>query len=103
MVLWEHDAQPMGVIAERLDLPPNAMTPLIARMEVAGWLRRRHDPVDRRCITVHLTERGRSLERAAFQVQKTVAGHTQLSFERFHCLRKELLELTTVLEQAVSA
>ena len=37
------------------------------------------------------------------EVQKTVAGHTQLSFERFHRLRKELLELTTVLEQAVSA
>ena len=101
MVLWEHDAQPMGVIAERLDLPPNAMTPLIARMEVAGWLRRRQDSVDRRCITVHLTERGKSLEQAAFQVQKRVAGHTQLSFERFHRLRKELLELTTVLEQAV--
>jgi MarR family transcriptional regulator for hemolysin len=42
-------------LAEALELQPMTVARLIDRMEAAGWVQRRPDPVDRRAFQLHLT------------------------------------------------
>jgi DNA-binding MarR family transcriptional regulator len=60
-VLWENDGQTISGIAERLDLEPSTITPLMKRLEAAGHVVRRRNPDDERQVTVSLTPRGRAL------------------------------------------
>lgn len=60
-VLWEDDDQMITAIAQRLDLEPSTITPLVKRLEVAGHLVRRRNPADERQVKVLLTDKGRAL------------------------------------------
>lgn len=44
-------------LGERLSLTSGAITMLVDRLERAGWVRRRPNPVDRRSVLVELTAR----------------------------------------------
>jgi DNA-binding MarR family transcriptional regulator len=51
-----------GEIGVHLGLTSGAVTGLIDRLEVGGWVRRERDPADRRRVIVHLSpERGNDL------------------------------------------
>jgi DNA-binding MarR family transcriptional regulator len=60
-VLWENDEQTISGIADRLDLEPSTITPLMKRLEAAGHVVRRRNPDDERQVTVSLTSKGRAL------------------------------------------
>lgn len=70
-LLWERDNQPMGALAQRLDLEYNTVSPLVKRMEKAGLLERVTNPDDERSVLVRLTEDGEKLG--------SVRGHSQRS------------------------
>ncbi|HEY8169570.1 MAG TPA: MarR family transcriptional regulator [Candidatus Limnocylindria bacterium] len=60
-LLEEHEAMPMGHLADQLDVAlPNA-TGIVNRMEERGLVSRRDDPADRRVVLVALTDGGRRL------------------------------------------
>lgn len=63
--LWEGGAHTVGGIAERLDLEPSTITPLVKRMEQAGLVDRRRNPDDERQVVVGLTQKGQDLESRA--------------------------------------
>lgn len=63
--LWEGGPHTVGRIAERLDLEPSTITPLVKRLEVAGLVDRRRNPQDERQVVVDLTQKGRDLESRA--------------------------------------
>lgn len=58
-VLWEGDDQTISAIASRLDLEPSTITPLVKRLESAGYVVRKRNPEDERQVRVMLTEQGR--------------------------------------------
>src|SRR6202012_1820604 len=60
-VLWEEDDQTIGGIAQRLDLEPSTITPLMKRLEQAGHVVRQRNPLDERQVRVHLTDPGRAV------------------------------------------
>src|SRR5258706_9037238 len=60
-VLWEGDGQAIGAIAEHLALEPSTITPLVKRLEHAGFVERKRDAVDERRVEVFLTTRGQKL------------------------------------------
>jgi DNA-binding MarR family transcriptional regulator len=60
-VLWRHDKQPIGEIAESLSLDPSTLTPLLKRLEVAGLLQRVRNRDNERQVIVTLTDAGRTL------------------------------------------
>ena len=68
MVLWEKDARPVNDIAKRLYLETNTVTPLLKRMEAAGFVKREKGECDGRQVIVRLTEKGRGLEERAASV-----------------------------------
>lgn len=60
-VLWENGEQTVGGIASRLDLEPSTITPLVKRLEAAGFAMRKRNPSDERQVHVTATEKGKRL------------------------------------------
>jgi DNA-binding MarR family transcriptional regulator len=65
LVLWERDAVPIKQVGAALQLDYGTLTPLIKRLEAAGWVRRERRPDDERTVEVSLTEQGRGLRERA--------------------------------------
>jgi len=61
--LWEADDQTITGIATRLDLEPSTITPLMKRLELAGFVVRKRNPDDERQVKVRLTDQGHALRR----------------------------------------
>ncbi|MCB4861295.1 MarR family transcriptional regulator [Sphingobium sp. PNB] len=59
--LWEQDGRTIGQIAERLSLESSTVTPLVKRLEAAGFLTRARSTTDERRVDVRLTERGAAM------------------------------------------
>ncbi|MEM1344756.1 MAG: MarR family transcriptional regulator [Pseudomonadota bacterium] len=100
LVLWQDGNRPAGEIATRLHLGNNALTPLLDRLEAAGFVRRVRDPQDRRRLSIHLTENGRTLEHRAAAVQSIVECRTGLSGGALADLRDELHALVARMAAA---
>ncbi|MFN3416806.1 MAG: MarR family winged helix-turn-helix transcriptional regulator [Caldimonas sp.] len=102
LVLWEHGGQTVSELGERLFLDSGTLTPLLKRLQSAGWVVRRRDTTDERRVIVHLTPAGEALREAAVQVPLEVACATHCSLEeiaelrqRLHGLRQRLSLRTT--------
>lgn len=65
IVLWAEDDQTVGRIGDRLYLESNTLTPLLKRLEAAGFIRRTRCPEDERQVRIGLTEEGRALRARA--------------------------------------
>ena len=55
LALWEQDGQTVSGLGERLYLDSGTLTPLLKRMESAGWIERQRDATDERLVLIHLT------------------------------------------------
>ena len=62
-VLEARGAQPMGVLADELDVSVASATGIVDRMEKRGLVERQHGAEDRRVVLVLPTERGLKLVR----------------------------------------
>lgn len=83
-VLWEGDDQTISAIAARLDLEPSTITPLVKRLEQAGYVVRKRNPDDERQVKVVLTEEGRAIRaktRTLAEALYTKAGNAGLTVE----------------------
>ena len=65
VVLWAADNQTVGQIGERLFLESNTLTPLLKRLQAAGYIARSRCPKDERQVRIRLTEAGRALQERA--------------------------------------
>ena len=93
LTLWQHRELSISEIAVRLALPGHAVSPLVERLEDAGFVLRRRAAPDRRVVHVSLTPAGAELESAASAAQRSVACDTGLSPEALAELREQLHEL----------
>jgi DNA-binding MarR family transcriptional regulator len=65
VALGEEDDQIVKALGEKLFLESNTLTPILKKLEAAGYIERRRDPVDERQVRVSLTPGGRRvLEKA---------------------------------------
>ncbi len=55
------EAETVGGLASRLSLEPSTITPLVKRLEAAGFVRRARNPADEREVQVSLSEGGRGV------------------------------------------
>jgi DNA-binding MarR family transcriptional regulator len=63
MLLADGASHPMSELAEFALLPPPTLTRLVDRMVADNLAYRKADPRDRRRVLVHITPRGRALQR----------------------------------------
>jgi DNA-binding MarR family transcriptional regulator len=76
LVLWERDGLTVSALGERLYLDSGTLTPLLKRMEAAGWLVRQRSQEDERRVEVRLTEAGRTLKAQAASIPGCVVEAT---------------------------
>ena len=93
LVLWEKDALTVGEIGERLMLDNGTLSPLLKKMEQAGYMERRRSQEDERVVVITLTEAGRALQEKAKDIPAQVAGCIDLSPEKAQTLYALLYEL----------
>ena len=93
LVLWEKDALTVGEIGERLMLDNGTLSPLLKKMEQAGYVERQRSREDERVVVITLTEAGRALQEKAKDIPVQVAGCIDLSPEKAQTLYALLYEL----------
>lgn len=97
LVLWETDGISVGKIAQRLELDSATLTPMLKRLESAGFISRVRNQKDERIVEIKLTEAGQNLQREISQVQYGVACQTGLSDEEFNQLKDTLHRLVDTM------
>ena len=95
LVLWEKDGISVTEIGEKLMLDNGTLSPLLKKMEQAGYIERRRSARDDRVVEITLTEAGRALQEKAKDVPRQVAGCIDLptkKMQALHALLHELLQ-----------
>ena len=82
LVLWEKDGITVGEICEKLMLDNGTVSPLLKKMESAGYVKRERSSSDDRVVVISLTEEGRRMQEAAKDVPLKVAGCVNLPPEK---------------------
>ncbi len=93
MVLWEEDHLPVGSIGERLHLDNGTLTPMLKKLESAGYLTRERSKADERSVIVTLTEKGRNLAEQAKAIPGEVGGCIPLTQEEGFMLYQLLYKI----------
>jgi DNA-binding MarR family transcriptional regulator len=87
LVLWERDGITVSELGERLTLDSGTLTPLLKRLEAAGWITRLRDTADERRVLIRLSAAGRALKTRARRIPGCV-------LQAAHCTVDEALSLT---------
>jgi DNA-binding MarR family transcriptional regulator len=101
--LWESDGLGISAIAHRLALEPSTITPLVKRIEQAGFVARRRDSVDERQVQVHLTEAGRAMRAETACLTETLLRRSGMSVEEIIALNGRIRALRTALVEGSEA
>ncbi|MFA7413874.1 MAG: MarR family transcriptional regulator [Rhizobium sp.] len=93
MVLWEEDTQSVKAIGDRLGLDSGTLSPLLKRLEQAGYVVRKRCSDDERQVLVSLTETGTGLRRRACDVMQSIGKATGCTRQEIENLRNRLQDL----------
>ena len=103
LVLWESDAISVSDLGTRLFLDSGTLTPLLKRMQAAGWLTRLRAVDDERCVIVSLTSAGRALRRKAQHVPNELACAAGCALDELADLTRRLQALRANVGQHLGA
>ena len=103
LVLWERDGIGISEIAGTLDLDTPSVTPLVRRLEAAGWLARVRVPGDQRISSMRVQPKGWAKQRQVADIQKAMACRTGLKDAEFDRLKASLVEVAARMNQALDA
>lgn len=93
LVLWEQDGITVGDICKKLLLDSGTLSPLLKKMQQAGWLRKVHSQEDERAVLISLTEQGRELQTACRDIPLNVGRCIELPPDKAKQLYTLLYEL----------
>lgn len=97
--LWERDGQTVKQLGEPLHLDSGTLTPLLKRMEAAGWVTRRRDDDDERIVRVSLTERGRAFRDKAKAIPAAMMCASGLDPAGLGALRNKIRRVANELRR----
>lgn len=93
LALWEQDGQNVGALGEKLFLESSTLTPLLKRLEIAGYVKRSRNPEDERQVQITLTEAGRALKDRAMVCPTTVVQASGQSLDDLMELKEAAVKL----------
>ena len=102
LVLWEHQELSVKELGRRLRLDSGTLSPLLKRMEAAGWVERRRDRADERSVMARPTEAGLGLRERVCAVPVHTVTSTGMSLAEMGELRERLKVLTEALDEAAT-
>ena len=74
VTLWNDGDQTVGSLGDALQLDSGTLSPMLARMEAAGYLQRRRADDDERIVTVQLTPRGHEMRDELSHIPACIAA-----------------------------
>ena len=95
LALWEHDGQSVNQIGRKLYLDSGTLTPLLKRMECAGFTERGKVVTDDRKVAIWLGPKGRELRDAAPQIRQSL-------IQMNHLDRAQVLLTKTMVDQIMA-
>ncbi|GIJ45299.1 transcriptional regulator [Virgisporangium aliadipatigenens] len=98
--VWAQDGLTVAEVSAAVGLETSTLSPLLKRLEQAGFLTRRRDTADERVVRLHLTAAGAELERSVAPVRERVENATGLTAAEFAQLRGALLRLQRTVSGA---
>jgi len=90
MVLWEGKPLTVNELGRRLGLDSGTLSPLLKRLEAAGYIRRQRGREDERRVDLALTEKGRAAQAKARNVAAAIALKSGCSLDQAQSLLSEL-------------
>jgi MarR family transcriptional regulator, organic hydroperoxide resistance regulator len=100
LALWEHSPRTVRSVADALYLEPATLTPLLRRLESAGYLTRARNTANERELRVELTDAGAKLRARAERVPVAVVERLGVPVEALEELRDRLNETLAATRRA---
>ncbi len=103
MVLWEFGDISEKELGQKIYLDSGTLTPVLKKLEKAGFIKRRRAKEDERFVKIILTESGIELKEKALQVPQALDGCIRLTYDEMITLRgllKKALENVNYPENA---
>jgi DNA-binding MarR family transcriptional regulator len=101
LALWQHEPLSVRELGRLLQLDPGTLSPLLKRLEAAGYVRRERSEHDERVLAVTLTEAGRRLRRRAERIPPAVVDMLGMEIEELQALREQLTGVIEVAQRAL--
>lgn len=93
LVLWEKDGITVSEICEKLKLDSGTVSPLLKKLQQAGYIRKVRSAEDDRVVVISLTEEGKTLQKRAKDIPLKVSSCLELPPEKAKMLYDLLYEL----------
>lgn len=93
LALWEKDGITVGELCDTLMLDNGTISPLLKKMQQAGYIQRTRSERDDRVVVITLTEAGKALQDQAKDVPMKVASCLALPPDKAQMLYMLLYEL----------
>lgn len=90
IALWQAEGQTVSELGEHLFLESNTLTPLLKRLEAAGFVKRVRDKADERQVRISLTDEGRRVLEESSCVPQQILEATGYTVEELAALRHSL-------------
>lgn len=100
LALWEQAPRTVKALGQALELDSGTLTPLLKRLEAAGFVTRTRDAQDERRVQIALTPAGEALREKAAEVPVALACQLQLPLDEIADLRTTLQDLARKMKAA---
>lgn len=90
LALWEESPLSVKQLSNLLQLDPGTLSPLLKRLEAAGYLTRQRDPRDERSLAVRLTDSGQNLRTEALKIPPAIIDRLDMPLKDLEALHKSL-------------
>lgn len=96
MVMWEHKSISVRDMGKLLFLDSGTLTPMLKKMEKAGWIQRKRSERDERMVILTITARGEELHDKAAEIPLKMARCVTLEND-------EVLQLYSLLNKMMKS
>ena len=93
LVLWERDGCSVGELCEKLMLDNGTISPLLKKMQQAGYIEKTRSKADDRVVTITLTKEGKDLQKKMKDIPLQVVSCLSLDPQKAQTLYSLLYEL----------
>ena len=100
LALWQDAPLSVTELSRRLELDPGTLSPLLKRLEAAGYLTRERDPGDERSLAVRLTPAGVALRARAEQIPPAIVERLDMELPELRDLHGALTEVIAAARRA---
>ncbi|WP_029432115.1 MarR family winged helix-turn-helix transcriptional regulator [Blastococcus sp. URHD0036] len=102
LALWQHGPLALKDLSRMLQLDPGTLSPLVKRLEAAGYVRRDRDARDERNLAIALTDPGRALRERAERIPEGIVASLGLPVADLVALQQALTRVNAAAQVALA-